>query len=402
MSLREYHQSLEENPELKQKLEEYLAQRTPLEQKEIIEALNLAPSVADNIGISFLDAIINVLVGQILYPCLDEVAKTILLSYKDDNYPILRDLLNALLFNGEDRIVSLSLLNTDSLKRFIAGKSSKLDIFIEIREDFNNIKSCNIEIQINACTGLTSRMVYLATKNHSDQVVAGQAYNTINPSIAIWIVPFQFSPKNECVATYRFREDTTNEVLSDDVIIKVFQFNVAPTNTKNKANTTNTPNTANEANATYPINKKLANWRNFFKAKTEAELRAIEKEGGVMENAVSVLRGLSQNSRFRYNFFSEVKAEILHSISIDKSYDKGMKEGKAEGIKEGETKGKAEVAYTILELKNLLTNVKYDDFINIVSSLGLASASKVAEKAKTISNIQDIWDYIDGLKSAVK
>ena len=113
---------------------------------------------------------------------------------------ILRSFLNAILYEGQDRIESLEIVDPYSIPRLEGMKDSYLDVRAVLRDGQHVI----IEMQVLNIPGMEKRVLYNAAKEYSNQLVKGQDYKLLNPVIALTITDFIMFPELEGQVISRF------------------------------------------------------------------------------------------------------------------------------------------------------------------------------------------------------
>ncbi|MGL4373030.1 MAG: Rpn family recombination-promoting nuclease/putative transposase [Turicibacter sp.] len=144
----------------------------------------------------------------LLDPTVDFVFKNIFGSPKHPN--ILISFLNATL-KPQNPIISVELLNTDIEKQFHDDKLSRLDV--SATTDKGEI--VNIEIQVNNELDMIKRSLYYWSKLYEDQLKAGDSYLQLQRTICINILYFNCLETENFHTTYRLKETTTHEELTD-------------------------------------------------------------------------------------------------------------------------------------------------------------------------------------------
>ncbi|MFZ4766996.1 MAG: Rpn family recombination-promoting nuclease/putative transposase, partial [Roseimicrobium sp.] len=98
---------------------------------------------------------------------------------------------NGVLYEGEDRIADLQIVDPYSIPRLEGMKDSYLDVRAVLRDGQHVI----IEMQVLNVPGLEKRVLYNAAKEYSNQLARGTDYKLLNPVIALTITDFIMFPE---------------------------------------------------------------------------------------------------------------------------------------------------------------------------------------------------------------
>ena len=99
---------------------------------------------------------------------------------------VLISFLNGLLYDGNDTIQSLDILNPYQAPRIRGMKDTYLDVKALLNDGTNVI----IEMQVLNVEGFEKRILYNAAKTYSTQLETGEDYTLLNPVIALTITDF--------------------------------------------------------------------------------------------------------------------------------------------------------------------------------------------------------------------
>ena len=144
----------------------------------------------------------------LLNPQIDFVFKKIFGSEK--NKPILINFLNAVI-KPLSPIKEVEIKNNDIDKEYIESKFSRLDI----KATTNNKEHINIEIQVKNEYNMIQRTLYYWSKMYSEQIQNRENYNKLERTVCINILNFKYLDNEKYHNTYRLKEITTNEELTD-------------------------------------------------------------------------------------------------------------------------------------------------------------------------------------------
>ncbi len=138
---------------------------------------------------------------------------------------ILISFLNAVLYDGQDILQDLEILDPYQAPRIKGVKDSYLDVKAVTADH----KTVIIEMQVLNALGFEKRVLYNAAKAFSIQLGVGDSYNLLNPVIALTITDFEMFPNStKVISRYRFKEteeltDYTSDI--ELVFIELPKFN---------------------------------------------------------------------------------------------------------------------------------------------------------------------------------
>ncbi len=116
---------------------------------------------------------------------------------------ILISFLNAVLYDGQDILQDLEILDPYQAPRIKGVKDSYLDVKA-ITADH---KTVIIEMQVLNALGFEKRVLYNAAKAFSIQLEVGESYSLLNPVIALTITDFEMFPNStKVISRYRLKE----------------------------------------------------------------------------------------------------------------------------------------------------------------------------------------------------
>lgn len=99
---------------------------------------------------------------------------------------VLISFLDGLLYEGEDAIADLELLNPYQAPRVRGMK----DTYLDVKARLTSGEFVIIEMQVLNVEGFEKRILYNAAKTYSTQLKAGEDYKLLNPVIALTITDF--------------------------------------------------------------------------------------------------------------------------------------------------------------------------------------------------------------------
>lgn len=127
---------------------------------------------------------------------------------------ILISFLNAIVYNEQDTIQDLVILDPYQAPRIKGIKDSYLDVKATLVDGTTVI----IEMQVLNVLGFEKRVLYNATKAFSIQLEVGEDYTLLNPIIALTITDFEMFPGSDrIISRYRLKEKDDLTDYSDDI-----------------------------------------------------------------------------------------------------------------------------------------------------------------------------------------
>lgn len=127
---------------------------------------------------------------------------------------ILIAFLNAILYQEQDVIQDLEILDPYQAPRIQGIKDSYLDVQAVITGN----KTVIIEMQVLNVLGFEKRVLYNAAKAFSIQLSVGEDYNLLNPVIALTITDFEMFPgSSKVISRYSLKEKEELTNYSDDI-----------------------------------------------------------------------------------------------------------------------------------------------------------------------------------------
>ncbi|HBB31391.1 MAG TPA: transposase, partial [Cyanobacteria bacterium UBA9273] len=127
---------------------------------------------------------------------------------------ILIAFLNAILYQEQDTIKDLEILDPYQAPRIKGIKDSYLDVKAIITDN----KTVIIEMQVLNVIGFEKRVLYNAAKAFSIQLAVGENYNLLNPVIALTITDFEmFRTSTKVISRYGLKEKEDLTDYTDDI-----------------------------------------------------------------------------------------------------------------------------------------------------------------------------------------
>ena len=121
----------------------------------------------------------------------------------EQSHDVLISFLNAILYNGENRIRQLIILNPYLAPRIRGVK----DTYLDVKATLDNETTVIIEMQVLNVEGFEKRILYNAAKAYSIQLGVGEDYALLNPVIALTITDFEMFPEiNQLTSRFILKE----------------------------------------------------------------------------------------------------------------------------------------------------------------------------------------------------
>ncbi|GBO56437.1 cold-shock DEAD-box protein A [Pseudanabaena sp. lw0831] len=138
---------------------------------------------------------------QFINPKTDFAFKKIFGS--EQSHDVLISFLNAILYNGENTIRQLTILNPYLAPRIRGVK----DTYLDVKATLDNETKVIIEMQVLNIEGFEKRILYNAAKTYSIQLGVGDDYTMLNPVIALTITDFEMFPEiNQLTSCFILKE----------------------------------------------------------------------------------------------------------------------------------------------------------------------------------------------------
>ena len=249
---------------------------------------------------------------ELLDPKVDFVFKRIFGSEKRPN--ILIAFLNAVFGTKgtEKEIIKVKIDNAEINKDWDEDKLSRLDV----KATANNNKKINIEIQLKNQYNMTRRSLYYWSKLYSSQLKKGQEYGTLNKTVAINILNFNYLKGMEKYHNcFLLKEKETNQILTD---LEEIHFIELPKLDESKYQNQD------------DIDNKLIPWLLFLKNPKSEVVKMIEERIKELKEAAETLEVLSHDEETRELYEARQKAIHDHISNIEGARKKGREEGRNE------------------------------------------------------------------------
>ena len=240
--------------------------------------------------------------GQLLDPRFDYVFKRIFTAQEQESNIALIDFLNSILFNGESKIVDLTVINTEIPVEEYSQKKSRFDI----RVVFNKGEQALIEMEFNPKDNFIKRSLHSVSSMYSAQPINRQDYRRLKKCYMVGVMGYNLLKKKnyDYINIFTFR-DGKGRQLSGDVQITFVELEKT-TDFLNK-----------------PV-EELTNaecWGLFlryasFDDKHDVLDKISDRQEGI-KMAVDVLKYISKDTIERLRYEDEILAEIDIEARLD-------------------------------------------------------------------------------------
>jgi predicted transposase/invertase (TIGR01784 family) len=243
---------------------------------------------------------------------------------------ILISFLNAILYNEQDAIQDLIILDPYQAPRIKGIKDSYLDVKATLQDG----KTVIIEMQVLNVLGFEKRVLYNAAKAFSIQLGVGEDYTLLNPVIALTITDFEmFAGNDRIISRYRLKEKDDLTDYSDDIELVFVEL---PKFTKSLEE----------------LGTLVEKWLYFLKSANQLEAVPITMKAIPALNHAFTVAQQSRLSRKELEIL-EKRQMFLHDNrnAILKAKQDGLKEGRQEGRQEE----RLEIARQLLDVLDVET-----------------------------------------------
>ncbi|MCX0356171.1 Rpn family recombination-promoting nuclease/putative transposase [Clostridium perfringens] len=266
---------------------------------------------------------------MLMKPSMDFVFKR--LFGAEESKDSLISLLNAII-KSDSPIKNIELKSPDLEKQHIGDKFCRLDI--KAKTDKGEI--INVEIQVRDEYNMVQRTLYYWSKIYSDQLGESENYKNLARTVCINILNFKLLDNDRYHNTYRLKELTTNEELTD---IEEIHFIELPKSKEIKSEEVDNIDS-------------LLKWIEFIKEPESETVRILELTDESIRKAKTQLYKLSLDKKTIEQYRIREKALYDEISALENSREKGLqegvkigrKEGKEEGLKEGRIEEKINLA----------------------------------------------------------
>lgn len=204
-------------------------------------------------------------------------------------------------------IAEFTVLNPEIPGDLPGHKSIIVDILVRLADG----RRVNVEMQVNSRPELRPRLAYYVARNLSDQLVRGDNYALVCPSIlVVWLVEPLFRDIEQFHSIFELRERSTHVAFGPELTMHLLQLSKLKSGAATRA----------AQHSKYAELEGL--WGRFFTAKTRLDFVQLRAQHPIMSQA-----GLQQGR------------------------EQGLQQGLADGREQGLEEGQATMLLRLLELK---------------------------------------------------
>jgi len=258
----------------------------------------------------------------------------------EENKDLLISLINAII-DKPDKVIDIELKNPYNLAEFYKDKASILDIKAHDAAG----TWFNIEMQIGEDRNFDKRSIYYWAKLITEQLGEGNIYNTLEKTININILDFNFIPfVEEFHNIYKITNINTGK---DDGLHDIFELHYLELKKFTK---------------TYQqISTPLDRWSTFF---THAHQLDKDKLPPALANDTAISKAVNAIDRMfdeeertlydaRIRAFSDSESRVISAL--EKGMEMGLEQGLEQGLELGEQKKQLEIAKNLLDILDVET-----------------------------------------------
>ena len=315
---------------------------------------------------------------KFINPKVDYAFKKIFGSHQSEK--ILISFLNAIIYDGEKIIESLTIVNPFNPGQIISFKDTYLDVKAVLVDGSIVV----IEMQVARMTAFNKRVAYNLAKAYANQLDKGEKYPLLNPAIAVTITDFiLFKTTDDAINKFVFQEETKKlECLDKElrlIFVELPKFKKTLSELqglkdkwiyflKEAASLDGIPESLGEV---VEIEQAL-NIANFINMSPE-ELEVVENRGIAMQD---------ERGRIAY-------AEQL-----------GVAKGEAIGIAKGETKGRLSQAIALVKL--LITQRFGEPSVGMSNQIGDLPLADLEDLVKVFLSFNRMADLESWLQERLR
>jgi predicted transposase/invertase (TIGR01784 family) len=243
--------------------------------------------------------------------------------------PLLRSMLEAVL---AEPVAAFTVLNPEIPGDLPGHKSIIVDILVRLADG----RRVNVEMQVNSRPELRRRLAYYLARNLSDQLVRGDNYALVCPSILVaWLAEPLFRELEQFHSIFELRERSTHVAFGPELTMHVLQLSKLKTGAP----------ASTGQNSTYAELERL--WGRFFTAKTHLDFVQLRAQHPIMSQAVDALEELSQDPEVRRLaekrrvdlIFYEMGLKMARDEATKQGWDEGLERGLQQGLEQGREQG---------------------------------------------------------------
>ena len=283
----------------------------------------------------------------------------------EDSTDVLISFLNSIIYSDAPyKIKTLTILDPYNIPLLKGMKNS----FVDVKAVLDNDSHVIIEMQVLNHSGFEKRVLYNAAKNYSVQLNESEAYDLLNPVIALNIVDFtMFEDSDKVITNFKLLEKEAFITYSDDIeliFVELPKFTQTETDLetisdewiyfiKNAGRLDYIPKNINSC-----VEKALKTVNEANMSKEELEAQHKRKEFiSVQKSSIDLAKeqGLKQG--------------------FGQGLEQGLEQGFGQGIGQGENNKAIEIAYNLLDILD-------DNTISLKTGLSVEEIKKLRLKTK--------------------
>ena len=241
--------------------------------------------------------------GELLDPRFDYCFKRIFTASEEQSKIALIDFLNSILFDGENKIKDLTVVNNEIPVETYQQKKARFDI----RVIFENGEQALVEMELNAKGNFFKRSLHNISRMYSSQEISGSSFNSLKKCYMVAVMGYNLFGKDfGYINSFTFKDKKGREYkeLSDMQITYIELEKTAEFLDKPLEELTNAE--------CWGIFLRYAS----FDDKREV-LEKIAKRNRGINMAVNVLNYISKDTLERMKYEDEILAEIDHQEEIN-------------------------------------------------------------------------------------
>ncbi|MEQ9670490.1 Rpn family recombination-promoting nuclease/putative transposase [Coleofasciculus sp. G2-EDA-02] len=314
---------------------------------------------------------------KFISPKIDYAFKKIFGS--DQSEDILISFLNAIVYNGESVISSLTIVNP-----YNPGQVETLkDSYLDIRAILNSGEIVLIEMQVARVAAFHKRVTYNLCKAYANQLASGDYYLEITPVIAVTITDFiLFKESHKCIHHFVFKDKESSSEYPEHELQLIFL--ELPRFVKK-----------------LPELQTLAEKWIYFMTQAQdleeipeslAEVTAIEKALTIANQANLTPAEAEEVSRRAMQLRDEIgRIKYATEEAREEALEEGRQAGRQAGRQEGRQEGRiTEARALVLRLLNKRFPDKTAELNSLVEGLSLSALEELSDAMFELNNWEDL------------
>ena len=306
---------------------------------------------------------------KFINPRVDYAFKKIFGSHQSEK--ILISFLNAIIYDGEKIIESLTIVNPFNPGQIISFKDTYLDVKAVLVDGSIVV----IEMQVARMTAFNKRVAYNLAKAYANQLDKGEKYPLLNPAIAVTITDFiLFKTTDDAINKFVFQEETKKLECLDKELRLIF--------------------------VELPKFKKTLSELQGLKDKWIYFLKEAASLDGIPESLGEVVEIEQALNIANFINMSPEELEVVENRGIAMQDERGRiayaeQLGEARGIVKGETKGR--LSQTIALVKVLITQrfgEVSEGISNQIEDLPMADLEDLVQVFLSFNRMADLENWL--------